>query len=105
MPAKKELLSSIKKRKQFLTVFLLSTCWYWYAPPLCGFAAEQVHTNSLENYLKTLRYDPIAFRYKLNCPLVDGQIGGKKCVFAVSTASMTKIDTSTGRRLKTLTLD
>jgi hypothetical protein len=65
--------------------------------------AEQPHQPSLEDYLKRLRYEPVAFEYHRNQPLIDGQLAGKKCVFLVDTGcTITKLDQAAGAGLKTL---
>jgi hypothetical protein len=98
---RKDWFSAVKSHTQAFTRALVSiSC---FALPIYGLAAEQAHTNSLENYLKKLQYAPIAFRYERNCPLMEGKIGARKCVFAISTGeNVTMLDSGAAKGLKTL---
>jgi gag-polyprotein putative aspartyl protease len=66
-------------------------------------AAEQTRTNSLENYLKKLRYEPVAFEYRKNQPIVEANLGGKSHVFGIDSGCLiTLVDIKTASGLKTL---
>jgi predicted aspartyl protease len=70
-----------------------------------GPSSGQQKGGGLEEYLKKLGYESVPLRRTQGDSfLVDGQVGGSKCVFLVDTGwcRMTTLDTKAGRRFKTL---
>ena len=90
-----------QRRIVFLLIWLSSLCIAAQRP---GFAAEPPANRSLEEYLKTLRYEPVAYKTgSINNMLVEGRLGGKKREFLLDTGwGMTTVGEASAHGFKTL---
>ena len=65
--------------------------------------ADKPAAGALQDYLKKLRYEPIAFTYDQNHPIVEGRLGDRKCSFMLDTGwTMTSLDVAAAAGFKTL---